>query len=342
MGQARDFLWAHGFAVVRAALDARECAEVVDLLWDWLEALGTGIRRGDPDTWGDDRWPPTIQSGPGLSTGIIPYFGIGQSRAMWRVRANASVRRAFARIYGVEEGDLISSFDGASLFRPGCQGPGGWFHVDQHPVRRPGFECVQGLVNLLPMSPATGGNVLVPGSHADFEGLARRYPDELAEVREDEDFFGVPEGDPLFGRAAVMAHLAVGDLLIWDSRTLHCNRSGLPEPTLLCEDPALGSRATPRQLPAASCRLLRAAAFVCMVPWSRASRSVLGQRRLAVQEGLTTAHRPHVFQSTLDYDHWRRVQRDGLLPKGIHTPRAQLRRLADMSPVELSLVGGKA
>lgn len=42
------------------------------------------------------------------------------------------------------------------------------FHVDQNPVEKPGMCCVQGLVNLIATTRATGGNVLIRGSHHKF------------------------------------------------------------------------------------------------------------------------------------------------------------------------------
>merc|ERR1719414_329221 len=117
-----------------------------------------------------------------------------------------------------------------------------------------------------------------------------------------------------------MTHLEPGDLLLWDSRVLHCNQPGLAPPVRFCRDAALGpgpDEAGPTGAPGADggLGLLRAACFVCMVPRSRAAPCVLEERRRAVQEGLTTTHRPHLFQSSLTYDHWRRVTSEGSVPR---------------------------
>mmetsp|Transcript_37420 Transcript_37420/g.123957 ORF Transcript_37420/g.123957 Transcript_37420/m.123957 type:complete len:118 (-) Transcript_37420:166-519(-) len=47
--------------------------------------------------------------------------------------------------------------------------------------------------------------------------------------------------------------------------------------------------------------LLRAVAFVCLVPRSRASEEVIRRRKAAVRARVTTAHRPYVFQPTHEY-----------------------------------------
>ena len=86
--------------------------------------------------------------------------------------------------------DLITSYDGMSLFRPWTVEPswrtdGPWYHTDQSPfpppdhTTDPAFDpeaavygserhYVQGFVNLLENTPLTGGNVVIPGSHRMF------------------------------------------------------------------------------------------------------------------------------------------------------------------------------
>merc|ERR1712100_722479 len=134
-----------------------------------------------------------------------------------------------------------------------------------------------------------------------------------AAIREDEDFFSVPLSDPAFATAPVMTHLEPGDLLMWDSRTLHCSQPSLSQPVRLCKDISISASPNDSISYETSCdrSLLRAACFVCMVPRNRASPEVLRQRKIAAQEGITTTHRPHLFQSTLDYDHFHRLQKEG-------------------------------
>ena len=86
------------------------------MLWDYLRAVPVDegappLTRGRPDTWGDASWPGDV------NTGIITGYGAGQSELLWHVRQSAAVRRSFARIWGVEDAELITSFDGANIFR---------------------------------------------------------------------------------------------------------------------------------------------------------------------------------------------------------------------------------
>eukprot|EP01046_Picozoa_sp_COSAG06_P068433 COSAG06_NODE_18195_length_899_cov_0.996250_1_plen_251_part_10 len=224
----------HGFVVVAKALSDSEAATCVSATWDYLEGLGTGISRSDVGTWGDERWPFSVEGG------IVPALGVGQSTPQWLVRGAPKVKRAFVAVWGTE--DLLVSFDGMALWRPWQLEPRwrttageSWLHIDQHPITRPGFCCVQGLVNLLPMSEATGGNAIIPGSHRDFEQLPAKYEERIAKLPASLDHFRYPTRDPLLAatanRAPIVAHLEVGDLLLWDSRTIHCSAASEKAPT---------------------------------------------------------------------------------------------------------------
>jgi hypothetical protein len=174
-----SFLEEQGFAVVESALSAEEAAHALTLTWDYLESGGTGIDRADPSTWAEGQWPFGAIGG---------NAGIGHSEQLWYIRGCPGVKQAWATIYGTE--DLITSYDGMSLFRPWTVEPswrtdGPWYHTDQSPfpppdhTTDPAFDpeaavygserhYVQGFVNLLENTPLTGGNVVIPGSHRMF------------------------------------------------------------------------------------------------------------------------------------------------------------------------------
>ncbi len=69
--------------------------------------------------------------------------------------------QVFSALYGTNE--LLSSFDSINVVRPGPDDGEGWLHVDQAPLRR-GMYCIQGLVNLVDVSPnTTGGRGVLAG-----------------------------------------------------------------------------------------------------------------------------------------------------------------------------------
>ena len=84
----------------------------------------------------------------------------------WLIRCQPA--QVFALLLGTEQ--LLTSFDAINLLNPAVDKapPSGWLHVDQSP-RTPHLACLQGLVNLAPVSPDTSGE---PGSGAARPGLA--------------------------------------------------------------------------------------------------------------------------------------------------------------------------
>lgn len=262
-----EHLHEEGYAVVRSALDEQELGKAQELLWSFLEEAG-GWRRGCPETWTDE----SLQRFASLSTGIVHGAGVGQSELQWFVRTRPSVRGAFERIWDTKE--LLSSFDGANVFRPWHSGAfprtlGGWFHVDQGPTKR-GRQAVQGLVALTEQGPRTGGLVVIPGSQ-------KRHDELVAKVSNPSDFVAVSE-DSAVRREGARPRLVAcepGDLVLWDSRCVHCNGPAFLPPTCPADE------------------LLRAVSYVCMTPKACATEQALEERRRAYELRTTTSHWPH-------------------------------------------------
>jgi len=263
--EASAYLEENGYVVIKSVLSEPDAAHAVSLTWDYLEGLGTGISRHDISTWTAERWPTSVHGA------ILSFHGIGQSAAQWFVRGQPRVIQAYAGVWGTD--DLLTSFDGMSVYRPWKMNPEwktnaatSWLHIDQHPITRPGRHCVQGLVSLLPMSTQTGGNVLIPKSHRDFPNVPIKYAERLAKVPSFVDHFRYPPNDPLLTADApeqpIMCHLEVGDMLLWDSRTIHCSGPALKEPEAKAE-------------------LMRIASLVCMMPREKSAEDVLAERKKA-------------------------------------------------------------
>jgi hypothetical protein len=131
---------------------------------------------------------------------------------------------------------------------------------------------VQGLVNLIPTSEKVGGNVLIPGSHKKFHTIPDVYPERLGRIPLNIDHFRFPSDDPmLVGTPPIMCHLEAGDLLLWDSRTIHCSASALDEPEI--KD-----------------NLMRAVSLICMMPRRMTPPEVLEERRRAVEDVVSTTN----------------------------------------------------
>jgi hypothetical protein len=276
---AVEYLEEHGYVIIANALTKTEASTAMDKLWSYLEALKTGIDRGDPDTWDDNRWPTAVHGG------ILPGHGIGHSEAQWYIRNIPAVKTAFAAVWETE--DLLVSFDGVSIWRPWSRKPewktglgGSWLHIDQHPIGRPGKHCVQGLVNLLPTSEETGGNVVIPGSHHLHDKIPKLYSDRLSRIDKSIDHFRFPKNDPLLAdMKPITCHMEAGDLMLWDSRTIHCS-----------SPPTNAAAKHPNES-----ELVRAVSLICMMPRSKSNPTVISRRKAAVENMTSTTNWSDVF-----------------------------------------------
>jgi hypothetical protein len=160
---------------------------------------------------------------PTFSThGVLNGNGIGQSDFLWNVRLNHQVKKVFARIWNTQQ--LLTSFDGSGVFRDWRYNPtwktnGGWNHVDQNPKVKPDKCCIQGLVSLTDQNEKTGGLIVYPGTHLNFT--------KLSDVtKRSNDFVKVSDSHPIMEQGKTrgkLVHCRAGDLVLWDSRTVHCN-----------------------------------------------------------------------------------------------------------------------
>ena len=72
-----------------------------------------------------------------------------------------------------------------------------------------------------------------------------------------------------------MAHMEPGDMMLWDSRTVHCSSPG-PQAEVATNE--------------ASPELLRVASLVCMMPKAHSNPEVIAHRRAAVESLTSTTN----------------------------------------------------
>jgi len=266
-----------GYVVVAQALTPAETAEAEALLWADLEqtaAADSWLRREDPNTWDDERNFST--------TGLIAR--ITQLAGAWHVRGAPGIKQAFARIWETEE--LITSMDCVLAWRPWWgEGKSSWrpqtegLHLDQNPFSKPGLHCVQGMVPLRPVTRETGGLQVVPNSHTDEAKASQKKEYPHLECRGDWCPLYRDEDD------ALLLLAEPGDLILWDSRTIHGGVVGTGPPT--DGSVQLGDEA-----------LARLSVAVAMTPRSWASRQVLQLRKQGFRRGENFNHSPHEVGST--------------------------------------------
>ena len=291
-----DHLEEYGFAIVTDAFSESECKVAIGKAWDYLEAASAverqiqagpstdppPVRRDDPSTLSSQYYPVHVEGG------ILPFYGSGHSTLAWYLRNNPAVQSVFATLYNTSPDKLITSLDGLVVWRAGeaHKTDAGWFHLDQNPQTKPNFEAVQGLVNLLPVTAATGGNVLVAKSHKLFphhyiggsddevgsSSCTSFYRQRLNELK-GEDWMEIDPNDSnlLDPQNITACLLGAGDLLLWDSRIVHCSF------------PSNGSCQNMHGL-------IRVGGLVSMMPRCRATDEVLNGRVEAVRLARTLTH----------------------------------------------------
>ena len=145
------------------------------------------------------------------------------------MRSEPAVIDVFAKLYGTE--DLICSYDSINVSLPNRKDlpentP--WAHQDQDP-ERPGFRCVQGFVNLCPNGDNDGGLMVLVGGHKLSQEYHEQFYNEERSFRWTNETYGFKDtGLAWFkerGLEWIKVNAEPGDLVLWDSRTPHYNKS---------------------------------------------------------------------------------------------------------------------
>lgn len=143
-------------------------------------------------------------------------------------------------------------------------------HVDQGRLLR-GRQCIQGLVTLTDVTEETGGFCCIPGSHRFHDSLVDKH------ATSDDNYMKIPADAPCLQDSQILPRCLAGDLLLWDSRTVHCSSPALVRPS------------------APPDRLLRMASYICMLPADRADEDVIKKRIEMYQCNVTGTHWPHIL-----------------------------------------------
>jgi len=265
---------------VERKIRATQVEEGRSLAWDFIEGLPLSrIKRDDPTTW-DDKWPDPY------GNGIVVHDAVGHSEFMWFNRGLRTVQTIYSTIWN--DSNLATGFDGFCMHRPfeyndKWRTQTGWYHLDQNGAHKPDRICVQGFVNYYDAGEKDGGLVVVPGSHKIFTDIFKNRPEltacgdfiRLNKFGPDSPWQNeIAEAD--LGPIKVCAK--AGDMVLWDSRMIHCN------------SPATTARVLPEDgsiLP-----LRRLVAYVCMTPASRLTPTAIAKRHEAYFKGHTSSHWP--------------------------------------------------
>jgi len=114
--------------------------------------------------------------------GMCLGYGVAHEQFAWDIRQEPGVVEAFEKVYGTK--DLIVSFDSVNFGFPNrtdVKPNTPWPHQDQDPTK-PGFRCLQGLVNILPNGPQDGGLIVCKGAHLYSEEFHEAFKNEKDKI----------------------------------------------------------------------------------------------------------------------------------------------------------------
>ncbi|CAI7644217.1 unnamed protein product [Penicillium palitans] len=308
-GDFRDDLTKDGFAVIKGVIPPERVTQYREKAKEWLLSFGTELDFEDNKTWIEKNLP--------VQNKIRTFAGycVPHEKFMWDTRMEPAVLETFATLWGTDE--LLASFDSLNITfpnRPDAPTRKPWEHVDQSPLRR-GLHCVQGIICLSPSGPEDGGLVVWPGSHAHNEEFFNSRPDKDSWLPLKDIYFFPPEQLDWFRAQGMGPHKVCaepGDLILWDSRTIH-----------------YGSDPTPKS------NQIRTAIYAAYTPASMASPEQLALKKQVFERWGGTTHWPH--------DHVVVRNTHVMLEDGARDPRDrdQPLELPPLNDKLLKLVGAK-
>ncbi|KAL1890763.1 hypothetical protein Sste5346_008088 [Sporothrix stenoceras] len=225
-GDWRDDFFSKGYVVIKGAIPRERADQYRATAMDWFNKFPFGFDMNDKSTWVQEKLPMMMKGG------MILNYCAAHEKWVWDARCEDGVIDAFAKLWGTHE--LLVSFDAVNVTLPGRTDVqwSPWPHVDQSPTRR-GLACAQGIINFSNAGPKDGGLVLLQGSSELFERFFQEHPPapKAAGAPGQFDWYGFKEEDVQWfisqGCSVVKVDAEPGDLIIWDSRTVHYAR--LPE-----------------------------------------------------------------------------------------------------------------
>lgn len=237
-----------GYAVIGGVLTEPErFATFASFADDWTR-VSPKFDFADKSTWLPANTPVMWNKGMAYASGL------GHAEFMWQLRTHETILGIWRCVHRTS--DLVTSFDGFSVYVSGKQRSKSWLHVDQKTAD--GQYSIQGAYNFLPVGEDDAGFVVVPESHRTYAtpGAARG------------DFLQIPEDDP-HGALAVKLLIPANSFVLWNSKTIHAN-VGMSDRK--------------------ACQLNRLTAYISMFPRSERSDAVRARRLQGYLAAETTGH----------------------------------------------------
>lgn len=200
-----EHLDTHGYVIIRDIITEETAQAALDTFKQEVTQVSPNFDWENPTTWVPKNTPMV------WNKGSVMFNGFGQSESNWMLRTNSHVKEAFAKIY--ETDDLVTSFDGISLFLSSKQQSDSWLHQDQRPSDT--RVSVQAILNVMPCGLHDAGFVCVPGSHLTYKPTEKQHSAK-------DDWMTVPK-DHAIHADAVKIMTPPRSLILFHSKLVHAN-----------------------------------------------------------------------------------------------------------------------
>ena len=267
-GDFRDELFESGFVVVKGVISPERASYYRQKAIQCLQSFTPKFDINNPNTWVEENMPK-------MERNMITRYAVSHEKFMWDARQEPGVLKAFTTLWGTDE--LLASFDALNITLPyrkhGKSRPefAPWPHIDQSPMLK-GLCCVQGAINMSPAGPEEGSLVVYPKSHSYMDEFFDTHSDKSKWQRKNSFMFN-DEHQKIFeekGFKPFKVECQPGDLLLWDSRTMHYATE-----------------------PSAKSDVIRVIIYACFTPAKWASEEVIQERVDCVKTWKRTSHWPH-------------------------------------------------
>jgi ectoine hydroxylase-related dioxygenase (phytanoyl-CoA dioxygenase family) len=263
----KKFLEENGYVVVTSVLSKSECEKYLAEMWRILEVMSEGkVSSKDKSTWTLSKNYPYMLHG-----GMIQY--IGHAQFQWDLREKCA--DLFAKVWGVKETDLATSFDGWCFMNGERKYMkrvfNSFLHTDQSP-HKDKLWSYQGVMNLNDCDDTSGGFVCIPKTHlthrnflsTNFDISDKRFQGDWILFSDEEK----SKFEKILGEGnCLKLNCKAGDFILWDSRTFHCNT-----------------------VPTKS--VIRANTYVCMIPKKNVPNETKEKRKKALLQKRCCSHHP--------------------------------------------------
>ena len=193
-----------GYCVIPDVLSSQEVGDAKQLFYKWQSTIPNHNKihnQIDPH-------------------GIYKFHNVGHQEHAWAIRTNPKVVDVFKKIWNTDK--LVVSFDGSCYISKDCNKQDNiWTHTDQAPNSK-GLQCYQGFVALTSNRERT--LVVYEESHL----LHEQYFKERNITSSKNWQLISEEYLETISTKKKALEVPAGALVLWDSRTFHQNRYGLP------------------------------------------------------------------------------------------------------------------